>query len=304
VSAAGSSPLPHVSVVVVAEHAAGQLVACLASIVRGQYPAERREIVVVHHGQVGETARGFPVRHVTAPANGVCAARNAGLHASQGEIVAFTDPDCVASDRWLTGLVQGFQDDGVAGVAGAIVPYPASTPAERYAARHASHSQARAMGHPLRPFAMTPNAAFRRDALETIGGFDVRFPGGGWEDADLCWRVTRPDGARLVEAPRAVVLHRYRTTARNFFVQHVRYGHGLGLIMRKWRAELPWTWRQGLRASGGLGSALLGVGRALRVGSPLEAGLPLDMAWLELLRRVGQRIGFLRGTLAARRLGL
>lgn len=305
---ASRSALPLVSVVVVAQHASGQLEACLASIVRGHYPTACREIVVVHHqraGRIGEVASRFPVRHIVERQGGACAARNAGLRASQGEIVAFTDPDCVASDGWLLALVQGFQDEGVAGVAGAIVPYPGSTVAERYAARRASHSQARPMRHPLRPFAMTPNAAFRRAGLEEIGGFDVRFPGGGWEDADLCWRVTRRDGVRLVEAPRAVVFHRYRTTARDFFVQHVRYGYGLALLRRKWRDEVPWTWRQGFQASGGVGPGAWGVGRALLGRSSTgEAGLPLDMAWLELLRRLGQRGGFLQGTLAACRMGL
>src|SRR5207249_11420507 len=131
---------------------------------------------------------------------------------------------------------------------GAILPYPPQTDAERYAARRLSHSQLRPLSHPGRPFAMAPNLALRRQVFCVIGGYDETFPGGGWEGADLCWRLARKTKLSPQAARRAVVFHRYRTTAWSFLIQHYRYGYGLGLLLRKYRAGVPPAWLAGPRA--------------------------------------------------------
>jgi cellulose synthase/poly-beta-1,6-N-acetylglucosamine synthase-like glycosyltransferase len=258
--------LPFVSVVVPASHGAELLGSCLASIVRGRYPAPFREILVIDRDRSGRTAEvigRYPVRRLPVTEPGLCARLNHGIQASRGDIVAFTDADCVASADWLGELVRGFEDPGVGVVGGAILAYPGTTSAERYAARRASHSAVRPLSHPDRPFAMTANLAIRRAALDAAGGFDPLFPGGGWEDADLCWRLTRRAGVRLGYAPRAVVFHRYRATARAFFIQHVRYGYGLALLHRTSGGDVPWTRLEAFRASGRLARAIGDVGRAV-----------------------------------------
>jgi GT2 family glycosyltransferase len=184
----------------------------------------------------------------------------------------------------------------VGGVGGAILPYPGAAPAERYAARRRSHAQERPLSHPKRPFAMTPNVAFRRELLQQVGGFDQRFPGGGWEDADLCWRLSRQAGCRLAYTPRAVVFHRYRSTPTAFFIQHMRYGYGLALLRRKYRDELPWRWRDRVRAYRELARSALQLGRVLLKPARSQRGSQeLETAYFDLLRQLGQRVGFLRG---------
>jgi GT2 family glycosyltransferase len=158
------------------------------------------------------------------------------------------------------------------------------------------------MNHPLRPFAMTPNVAFRREVFQQIGLFDTRYPGGGWEDADLCWRFSRGTSLKLEYAPKAVVFHRFRTTARDFFVQHLRYGYGLALIYRKYRGELLWGWRQRLEAYRDLSTAALTLAAAvLRCGLSNREAMELGTAYFDFLRQLGQRIGFLRGAALSRR---
>jgi GT2 family glycosyltransferase len=180
------------------------------------------------------------------------------------------------------------------------MPYPPSTLAELYAARRVSHSQLRPLAHPSARYAMTPNLAVRRDALERIGGFDERLPGGGFEDADLCWRLEREAGVELRYAPRAVVLHRYRSTARDFLVQHHRYGRGLALLRWKFPSRLPWGVRERARAYRGFaGAAARLAAIAARRGAREELGL----ASYDLLRHIGQRTGFLRGSLERRARG-
>jgi GT2 family glycosyltransferase len=299
-----SSALPFVSVIVTVRNGAEEIGGCLSSLLRTEYPPRSREILVLDHGSTDLTAevmRGYPVQYLVEAGPGVCQARNRGIELSRGEILAFTDPDCVVSAGWLRELVRPFEDPAVGGVAGAILPYPGTTPAERFAARRRSHTQERPLSHPRRPFAMSPNVAFRREVFQRIGGFDTLFPGGGWEDADLCWRFSRETTYRLEYAPRAAVFHRYRTTARAFFVQHMRYGYGLALLRRKYRDDLSWTARDRLRACRDLGSAAVGLGAALLPHGPgSDRAARLETAYFGFLRQLGQRVGYLRAAVQSK----
>jgi GT2 family glycosyltransferase len=296
VTEVGSEQLPFVSVVVTSDDPGGGLAACLASFEGLEYPHDRYELIVVGDGSSRATAERLGARHVVQARKGVGCARNAGIAASRGEIVAFTDPDCAVSTVWLRELVAPFADEGVGAVAGAILPYPPASEAERYAARRLSHNQLRPLRHPDRPFALTPNLAVRHAVFSRIGAFDESFPGGGWEDADLCWRLTGA-GLSLEYAPRAVVFHRYRATAMAFLVQHYRYGYGLGLLLRKYRHELPPSWLAGPEAHHRLARYAVRWARTAalsRIGEPRDA----SATKFDFLRVLGQRAGMLRAAAA------
>ncbi len=302
--------LPFVSVIVPVffENEEPLIEDCLISLLRMDCPPDRWEILVVDNGstdRAAEIINRFPVRYLREERRGRAYARNRGIEASKGEILAFTDPDCVVSTGWLNELVRAFEDAGVGAVGGRIPPYPGTTPAERYAFRRVSHSEWWPMTHPIRPFAQAHNVAFRREVFEQIGLFDTRFPGGGWDDADLCWRFSKGTNFKLVHAPKAAVFHRYRTTAKDFFIMHMRYGYGLALIFAKYRGTLSWGWQQRLPAYRGLGKAAwtlttVGLGQRLRSGEAVN----LEKAYFDFLRELGQRMGFLRGVLSRRRLDL
>jgi GT2 family glycosyltransferase len=289
---------PFVSVVVPALDAADQAADCVRSLLAVDYPRDRREIVIVDAGSGDGTrdiVRKLPVRLIETTGRNISRARNAGIEASRGEIVAFTDTDCVASAGWLKALVPGFWRADVGAVAGNIIPFPPRTAVERYAARRRSHSQTRPLAHPRHPFAMTPNVAFRRETFDRVGLFDPQFPGGGWEDADFCWRLHRETSLGISYAPQAVVFHRYRATARDFLVQHFRYGYGLGLVLRKYGDELrdEAEWASARRAVRALGSSCWSLARSIAMPST-RAGQPDAVAFccFDLLREAGQRSGY------------
>ncbi|MGH2992612.1 MAG: glycosyltransferase, partial [Solirubrobacterales bacterium] len=238
--------LPFVSVIVPVLNGERSLPGLLAALLGDDYPPARREILVVDNASTDATPdilRGAPVTYLHEGWRGAARARNRGIAASQGEIVAFTDVDCLPATGWLRAVVAGFRDEGVGGVAGEILPFPPKTAAERYAARIRHLSPQRYLRRPIFPFAVTANLAFRREVFDTVGLFDPESPRGG-ESTDFCTRFLRETGLRLALAREAVVLHRHRTTGATFLRQQWSYGRGHAYLYMKYREELPWGWAQ------------------------------------------------------------
>jgi glycosyltransferase involved in cell wall biosynthesis len=287
--------LPFVSVVVPARNCERTIGDCLASILRGDYPDDRREVLVVDNASTDGTADvidGYPVRRLQELRRGPAAARNRGVAESRGEIVAFLDADCVATTRWLRELVRTLHDDDAAGVAGEIVSFPPKSGAERYQASRTAFLQKSAINR-SRPFATTGNVAFRREVFDTIGLFDP------WliraQDQDFSWRFFAA-GLRLAYSERALVLTHHRPTGWGLFKQHVGWGYGAALLHRKY--GLPWSLGRELSKQGELLLAVWGLaGAAGR--HVVKGGDSLDVSYryYEVLRRSALRIGGLYGVL-------
>ncbi|MDG6103804.1 glycosyltransferase [Dactylosporangium aurantiacum] len=144
-------------------------------------------------------AAGVPVELLTVDGRGrgPAAARNAGWRAARHEWVAFLDDDVIAAPGWLDRLVDDLTvDETVGGVQGRVtVPLPAGrrpTDWERVTAGLADGAW------------ITADMAYRRAALQQVGGFDERFPRAFREDAELAFRV-REAGWRLLRGGRTIV---------------------------------------------------------------------------------------------------
>jgi glycosyltransferase involved in cell wall biosynthesis len=130
--------------------------------------------------------------------HGPAAARNLGWKQAQGEIIAFTDDDCLPEPHWLTAGVVAFEGN-VAAVGGrVIVPLPAEP----------TDYQRDAAGLERGEF-VTANCFCRREVLGAIGGFDERFATAWREDSDLQFVLLRA-GYRIARAGGAVVVHPVR----------------------------------------------------------------------------------------------
>jgi GT2 family glycosyltransferase len=297
------SHTPFVSVVVPVRNGQRTIGDCVSSLLRTGYPRERREILVVDNGSTDRTAeivKGLPVGYLREEKRGAPAARNRGIAESRGELVAFTDADCVVAREWLAELARGFDEDGTGGVAGEIFPYPPTTAAERYAARTRSLSPQKYLSRPILPFGVFANLAFRRDVFDRVGLLDEAITMGA-ESTDFCTRFLRETDLRLQYAPRAVVFHRYRQTAREFFGQQWNYGRGHALLHIRYRQEIPWGWRRSVsayrevaRAAGALARSAFCYGRD-RADPRREH---LHFSYFEFLKRIGERLGFVSQSLA------
>ncbi|MBN1477802.1 glycosyltransferase [Candidatus Sumerlaeota bacterium] len=232
---------PFISIVVPALNAAGQIGRCLESLHALGWPESRREIIVVDNASqdgTGEIAANLGATVIQERHPGVAAARNAGWRAARGELIAFTDSDCIASPQWLRLLAPAFDDPRVAGAGGRLTPDTPKTTVEEYIIAKDILSQERALRDELLspPFLVTANAMYRRSVLEEMGGFDEWFAVAG-EDADLAWRVQWA-GHTLAHIPEAEVVHCHRATLRGLRRQTWSYGVGTTHLFKKHRERL------------------------------------------------------------------
>src|SRR5579863_8509347 len=109
-SSAESQPFvapPMVSVVICAYNADRTMRACLESLRAIDYP--NFEVVIVDDGSRDRTAEisaEFPeFRLIRQPNKGLSVARNVGMQAARGELIAYTDSDCVVDPHWLSLMV-------------------------------------------------------------------------------------------------------------------------------------------------------------------------------------------------------
>jgi glycosyltransferase involved in cell wall biosynthesis len=232
------SSAPCLSVIVPVRNGERTIAGCVESILRGDFPDSAREVIVVDNGSTDRTARlleRYPIIRLSEPRRGPSNARNRGIEASRGNILAFIDADCVATPGWLRALTAAFADARISGVAGEILAYPPRTAAERYAAARRPRWQHAAL-HSERPYVVTANVAFRRSTFAALGGFDPRFITG--EDQEFSRRFFQA-GYALRYCAEAVVFHRHRDTAWRLFRQHFGWGWGAEQLgVYAWRSEL------------------------------------------------------------------
>lgn len=228
---------PFVSVVIAARNAAAHLEDCLQSVLGQQYPRDAYEVIVVDNGSTDDTAAiaaRLGVRVVTQPRPGVARARNAGVLASRGEIVAFVDSDCVAEPDWLGNLLAGAEDPKVGCLAGVIIARETDHLLPHWFEYRRFTDQARLLSF-TPPVAAGANVAYRRRVFETVGLYDERFFAA--EDNDIFWRMLCTDRFIVRFQQNARVRHahprRFRHVVRRAFVE----GRGLALFRWKHRKD-------------------------------------------------------------------
>lgn len=150
------------------------------------------------------------------------AARNTGIRAARGEIIAFTDADCRPEPQWLEKLIEPYANTNIGIVAGEIVALPSQNLLEKHAERQETLSQKHTLANAFCPYGQTANLAIRRQVFERVGLFRPYLTTGG--DADICWRILRETSYELKFAEEAIVKHRHRSTLAELESQWRRYG--------------------------------------------------------------------------------
>jgi glycosyltransferase involved in cell wall biosynthesis len=287
---------PRVSVVVCAYNAERTMDQCLASLETLSYPDY--EVIVVNDGSRDRTleiAESYPYcRIISQPNKGLSFARNVGAEAAGGEIVAYTDSDCVADPDWLTYLVAKMEAGDLAACGGPNFPPPEDSLVPAAVAVSPGGPTHVLLSDEVAEHIAGCNMAFRREALLALGGFDPVYRAAG-DDVDICWRF-QDAGHVIGFSPAAVVWHFRRNTVAAYCNQQRGYGKAEALVYSKhpFRFNLFGQAKWLGRIYGDLSTALLlsrrpviysGVfGRGLfqtmyEPPSSLTAFLPLSFEW-------------------------
>lgn len=197
-----------VSVVIPAYNAEKTLGSCLEAFARQTYPRDLFQVIVVDDGSTDRTsdvARRFPVRYLQQKNQGPATARNHGAAAGDGDILLFTDSDCVPTDNWIEEMVAPFQAKGIMAVKGAyrssqreiIARFAQIEFEERFDLLEKAGKT---------DMVDTYSAGYRYHIFRELGGFDIRFPVANNEDTELSYRLAAK-GLQMVFNPRAIVYH-------------------------------------------------------------------------------------------------
>jgi O-antigen biosynthesis protein len=225
---------PMVSVVICAYNAERTMRQCLESLRRLDYP--NLEVIVVDDGSrdsTAEIAADFPeFRLIRQPNKGLSTARNVGLHAALGEIIAYTDSDCVADPHWLTLMVRSMVDGNLDGCGGPnYAPHEDGWVEGCVAASPGAPCHV-LIGDDRAEHLAGCNMICRKAALIEIGGFDPQFTAAG-DDVDICWRLLDA-GYTLGYSPAAFVWHFRRNTLKAYYGQQRGYGKAEALLYFKY----------------------------------------------------------------------
>jgi GT2 family glycosyltransferase len=241
-------PWPSISVVVCSYNGQRTIGDCLQGLRRLDYP--NYEVIVVNDGSKDQTeaiAKGFGFRVITTENRGLSSARNTGMRAAKGEIVAYIDDDAIPDPHWLTYLAASYLRTNHMGIGGPNLP-----PQDDGAI---ADCVANSPGGPIHVLLTDEeaehipgcNMSFRKAALEAIGGFDERFRIAG-DDVDLCWRIQQ-QGWTIGFNPSAMVWHHRRNSVKAYLKQQMNYGKAEAMLEKKWpekynaAGHIPWAGR-------------------------------------------------------------
>ncbi|HEU4586098.1 MAG TPA: glycosyltransferase family A protein [Gemmatimonadaceae bacterium] len=240
-----STECPAVSVIVCTRNRCPALAQLLDSLSRLAIPHGLSwELVVVDNGCTDDTAllldsfaHRLPVRRIFEGRKGLSRARNAGVAAARGAILAFTDDDCIPSPDWLSNIVREFEHDPeLAGLGGRVELHdPRDFP---ITIRTSRTRETLASAHQLPSLMVGCNMAFRRWTLDAVGEFDVTLgagtPAGSAEDTDYLYRALLL-GLRIEYIPNVLVAHNHGRRHAEEVAQLKRsYARGRGAILTKY----------------------------------------------------------------------
>ena len=221
---------PKTSVVVCSYNGAKTLDRCLESLKRVDYPDY--EVVLVDDGSKDNTqeiAAKHPwIVNIRQENKGLSFARNVGARAAKGDVIVYTDSDCMADPDWLYYLVGTLLSGDYAGVGGPNI----SPPAENWVQACVSAAPG-GPSHVLLTDVVAEhipgcNMAFHRWAFEQAGGFDPEYRKAG-DDVDFCWRL-QSSGGVIAFSPAAIVWHYRRFSLGAFKKQQEGYGEAESML--------------------------------------------------------------------------
>ena len=231
-----------ISVVIPVYNEEERIQECLESILNNtQRPFE---VIVADGGSEDRTvaiASSFPdVKVLANPGRTAAAGRNVGILSATGEIIAFTDGDCIVDQNWISAIQKCFEEHSdLDGIRGKIVPVRTDNRYEAYWNHLAWELLMKFGDEPyviqekrLDNSLITANCAYRRELLLKVDGFSSWF-GNNAEDVDLTWRILE-HGASLMYDPTPLVYAHGVTTVKGIAQKSFRNGISSSKLQKKY----------------------------------------------------------------------
>lgn len=234
----GSSNYPFVSIIIPVYNDEDQLKLCLSALSEQQYEQSRYEIIVVDNGSENPEGlqsiielhdRAYLTKEL---APGSYAARNKGIDMAKGEIIAFTDADCIPAPDWLPLGVEMITTSSNCGLVGGQIQMFFLNPEQPTLVE----LYETVMGLPQQRFikkyhyGATANVFTTRQVIDKVGKFDAQLKSSG----DLEWgQRVHAAGYRQVYAESVIVKHPTHTSFTEFYTRTKRLAGGHYDLQRK-----------------------------------------------------------------------
>jgi glycosyltransferase involved in cell wall biosynthesis len=248
------------SVIVCTFNGAKKIKNCLDALKNQKYPSEYIEMIIVDDGSIdniSEIISKYPsFKYIKHEKNfGLGKSRNTGLANASGNIIVFTDDDCIPDKKWIQELANKYKNQEIDGIGGKIESYNFENIIEKYI----TYSKSPIYSHVVRSTnrnrifdyiinifkykrreleegqqlfsLMGANSSYRKSMLDKIGGCDNSLRRG--VDWDLNIRLQKKFSPKFVYCDKAIVYHKHRTNLKSFTRHMYQYGKAQSIVAKK-----------------------------------------------------------------------
>lgn len=224
------------SVIVPAYNSERTIGQCLEALTNQTFSRSNYEIILVDDGSTDRTAeiagKYTGIRLIKQNNTGPAAARNNGAKAAKGDIILFTDADCIPDPDWVEQMILLFEkDQDLCGVKG-IYKTRQKELAARFVQIEYQDKYDLLRNSKRIDFIDTYSAGFKRDVFLRFQGYDTSFPVACAEDVELSFRMSNA-GLKMVFNPRAVVYHTHPNTWISYFKKKYKFAYWRMVAVRK-----------------------------------------------------------------------
>ncbi len=224
------------SVIVPAYNAERTIKDCIESLLNQDYK-DKYEVIVVDDGSTDDTAqimtRYYPaVKFIKQSNAGPAAARNRGASEANGEIILFTDSDCVPQRDWIRMMVEPFHENkDVVGVKGRYRTKQRELTA-RFVQMEYEDKYRYMEKEDFIDFIDTYSAGFRKEKFMEMKGYDTEFSVACAEDVELSYRLAKR-GYKMIFNPQAIVYHRHPSSIMDYLKKKYKFAYWRVVAVQK-----------------------------------------------------------------------